>query len=333
MSYEFNAALFKHPYGCWRCGHQLGSGRDPQSLRFISAPGMSRLRQLHRMLGGEGKYLAFDIVGPTELHCDNVLQLSHSVQQFARVEVDLFADLQAMACDPSFQSAPRQYPTFFHSAKLKREEVVAESEALVSELVGISKSIFRNFKKNYLAEIRLTDKSLTMLWREIQGVALPADYYAVLAYIDWLCYWRHAKVPCELLHSALGSRVKMAAWIVEKKRHSLFRLVSPAAERWLLRQMLGCEIVTLFKRQMEQRGALIQGVGTPESDVPYRRVLHPVCWAVIFSEQIGTPPSMTFVSAHSWKTSCEKNHSEFTPDEVRPFHSKSWLKVFRLINT
>ncbi|AEB58511.1 MULTISPECIES: TniQ family protein [Pseudomonadaceae] len=333
VSYKFNAALFKHPYGCWRCGRQLGCGRDPQSLRFISAHGMQRLRQFHRMLGGENKHLVFDIVGPADLHCDNVLQLSHSVQQFTRVEADLFSNLQVMACDHSFQSALRQYPTFSRFSRANQEEVGVESEILINELVSISKSIFRNIKKNHLAEIRLTDKSLELLWRDVQGVLLPANYYTVLAYIDWLCYWRQAKVPCELLRSAHSSRVKMAAWIAEKKRHSLFRQTSPEAERWLLRQMLGCEVVTLLKRQMEQRQLLTQGVDAPDcTDVPYRRILHPVCWAVVFSEQSGRPPSMTFISAHSWNTDRNESHSGLPSAEARSLHGQSLQKVFRLIN-
>ena len=333
MSYDFNATLFKYLYGCWHCGRQLGSGRDPQSLRFISAPGMSRLRQVHRMLGGENEHIVFDIVGPADLYCDNVLQLSHSVQQFARVEADLFRDLQAMACAPSFQSSLRQYPTFLHSDKIKQEEAGTDSEILVNELVSISKSIFRNFKKNYISKICLTSNSLEMFWRDIEGALLPANYYSVLVYIDWLCYWRQAKVPRELLHSTHGSKVKVAAWIAEKKGHGLFRQVTPAAERWLLRQMLGCEVVTLLKRQMEQREALAKGVDTPEyADIPYRRLLHPVCWAVVLTERSVSPPSMTFISAHSWKTGREPSPLELPPDEESPPHGQSWLKVIRLIN-
>lgn len=125
----------------------------------------------------------------------------------------------------------------------------------------------------------------------------------------------------------------MAAWIAEKKRHSLFRQTSPEAERWLLRQMLGCEVVTLLKRQMEQRQLLTQGVDAPDcTDVPYRRILHPVCWAVVFSEQSGRPPSMTFISAHSWNTDRNESHSGLPSAEARSLHGQSLQKVFRLIN-
>lgn len=332
MSYELKASLFKHPYGCWRCGRQLGEGRDPQSLRFISAPGMERLRQIHRMLGvDQKKHVVFDIAGPAELQCDNVLQLSESTQYFARVEANLFRDLLVMACDPLLQSAPPHYPTFSSAMKSKEEEFEVAGEILVNDLVSISKSIFRHFKKQYFAHTPLTDRLLEMLWRDIQGVSLPVKCYSALAYLDWLCYWRYAKVPHELLGSAQGSKKKIVAWIAEKKRHNMFqRIITPTAERWLLRQILGCEIVTLLKRQMEQAKELTKGLDTPRyADVPYRRFLHPVCWAVVFAEQSTGSPKMTFISAHSWKAGCEESLLGLTSAETKSLHQQDWVKVFR----
>lgn len=331
MSYELKVSLFKHPYGCWRCGRQLGHGRDPQSLRFISAPGMERLRQVYRMLGvDQKKHVIFDVAGPADLHCDNVLQLSQSIQQFVQVEADLFCDLQVLVCGPSLPSALLQLPTF--SPSINHEKGVGEAvgEILVNELVSISKSIFRYFRKRYLAQLPLTDRLLEMLWRDIQGVVLPVQYYDLVAYLDWLCYWRHVKLPRELLHSADGSAKKIGAWIAEKKRHSLFRQVAtPAAERWLLRQMLACEIVTLLKRQMEQGKALTKIDGTPEcADVPYQRLFHPVCWAVVFAEQSSGSPNMTFISAHSWKAGHEEGLVGLTPTETKPLHHRDGLRFF-----
>jgi hypothetical protein len=327
--YELHAKLFKHPYGCWRCGRQLGVSRDRQSLHFISPLGAERLRQAHELLSlGRNGNVDFDISGAADFQCDNVLQLSESLQQFAMVETDLFRDLQTLACDASLSSVLARYPTF-HPDLLPVSRVPAiTDEALAKELTSIAKSIFRHFKKRYLPGLRLADGLLSMLWREIEGGSLPVQYYRGVAYLDWLCFWRNAKVPTQLRHSTAGCHKKMLAWIAEKKTHSVFRRANtPSSERWLFRQILACDITTLLQHQSEQ------GPLAGLADVRYHRLIHPVCWAVFFSEGHGGSANLTFISALSWQEGSVSGDGELTSIPHKPFRSQDWAKTFRSLNT
>ncbi|WP_454870251.1 TniQ family protein [Pseudomonas lini] len=327
-SYELHANLLKHPYGCWRCGRQLGAPRDRQSLHFISPLGAERLRQAHQLLSlGKSGHVVFDIAGAADFQCDNVVQLSQSIQQFARVEADLFRDLQRLACERSLHSWLARYPTFRPANQLVSKAPEVTDEALAKELVSISKSIFRNFKKRHFPAFRLTEGLLATLWRDMQGVLLPAQYYSGMAYLDWLSYWRNAKVPSDLRHSSTGCQKRMLAWIAEKKRHNVFqRARAPSVKRWLLRHMLTCDITTLLQSQTEQ------GLALPQTDVRYRRLFHPVCWAVFFSEGSSGRSSLTFISALSWQASCGSGHGESTSAQYKPARSQDWVAVLRSLD-
>lgn len=327
-SYELNANLLKHPYGCWRCGGQLGAPRDWQSLHFISPLGAERLRRAHQLLVlGKTGHIVFDFAGAADFQCDNVLQLSQSIQQFARVEADLFRDLQTLACDHSLYSVLARYPTFRPANQPASKVPEVTDEALAKELASISKSIFRNFKKRHCPALLLTTELLATLWRDIQGVSLPAQYYSGLAYLDWLSYWRNAKVPSELRHSSMGCQKRMLAWIAEKKRHSAFQRASaPSVERWLLRHMLACDITTLLQSQAEQ------GLALAQRDVRYRRLFHPVCWAIFFSEESSGRSSLTFIPALSWRANYGDGHGELPSAHYNPSRNRDWVAVLHSAN-
>jgi len=331
-SYKLDANLFKYPYGCWQCGRQLGAARDQQSLRFISTMGMGRLRQAYRVFElQKGGGVTFDIFGAADFEPDNVLQLSMSIKQFAQTESDLFRELQELACDPKLNIALSWHPTFFDT-KLPMALAPEESEeALANELASISKCIFRHFKKLHFPALRLSDRLLSMLWRDIQGISLPAEYYGGLAYIDWLSYWRNAKVPCDLHHSVRGCQKKMLGWIAEKKRHRVFQQAStPSSQRWLLRQILACEISTLLLRQLEQGQFFEQGVEAQTlADVSYHRLIHPVCWAVFFSDEGGGKSNLTFVSAPSWRGEGRNGGDRMTPPGFKPFVTRNFMAALR----
>jgi len=328
-SYEMHAKLFKHPYGCWRCGRQLGAPRDRQSLHFISPLGAERLRQAHELLSlGKSGNVDFDISGAADFQCDNVLQLSESIQQFAKVEADLFRDLQTLACDASLSSVLARYPTFRPDILPVSGVPAVTDEALAKELASIAKSIFRHFKKRHFPSLRLTDGLVSMLWREIEGISLPAQYYSCVAYLDWLSYWRNAKVPSQLRYSTAGCHKKMLAWIAEKKMHSVFRRAStPSVERWLLRQLLACDITTLLQHQSEQ--GLLAGL----TDVRYHRLIHPVCWVVFFSEGRSGNANLTFISALSWQEGSGGGGGESTSSHHEPSRSQDWAATLRSLNT
>lgn len=333
-TYKLHANLLKHPYGCWHCGRQLGAPRDRQSLHFTSPLGAERLRQAHQLLKlGKAGRVVFDIAGAEDFQCDNILQLSQSIEQFARVEADLFRGLQVMACNPSLSVVLTRYPTFHPDNRSEKRAPEEADEALANELAAITKSIFRNFKKRYFPALRLTDRVLAMLWRDIQGVSLPVEYYSGMAFLDWLSYWRNAKVPSGLRYSAAGCQKRMRAWIAEKKRHGVFRRANTlSSERWLLRQMLACEITTLLQRQSEQGLALAEK-GTPaQTDVRYHRLIHPVCWAVYFSEENRGMSSLTFISALSWQASCSGEHDGRSVVDCKLVHSHDWEAVLHSLN-
>ncbi len=333
MSYELHAELFKQLYGCWHCGHKLGIERNSQSLRFISAPGMERLRSVHQMLATtKNKRISFDIVGPADLHCDNVLQLSQSAQQFAKVETALFHELQELACAPPSQSELLGFPTLRPSFT-PLEQTEESLDILVNDLMSISKSIFRNFRKRYRIKFNLTQRLLGLLWRDIEGVLLPSTCYGVLAYLDWLCYWRNTKVPCELLSSARGSKRRITSWIAEKKEHKTFRqMTTPMAQRWLLQHILACEILTLLHQQIAAGMAVVTDCPSRKVvEVPYRRFFHPVCWAVIAVEQNTGAPILTFISAQSWKVGRGEGHTELPLTDGNSFHGQNLSKIFSSI--
>lgn len=335
-SYELHPNLFKYPYGCWRCGRQLGAPRERHALHFISLLGAERLRQAHQLLGlGKTGRLVFDIAGAAEFQCDNVLQLSQSIQQFSRIETDLFRNLQALAFDRSLHSVLARYSTFRPASRSVCGMPEVTNEAVAAELGSILKSIFRNFKKRHCPTLRLTDELLAILWRDIQGVSLPAQYYNGLVYLDWLSYWRDAKVPCNLRHSATGCRKRMLAWIAENKMHSVFqRANTPAVERWLLRHLLACDITTLLRRQLEQGLAVTkEGAQPTQKDVCYRRLIHPVCWAVFFSEESSGRSSLTFISALSWHINYGGRQAAATSTDCKRSRGQDWGGMLRSLST
>lgn len=329
--YELDAHLFKHPYGCWRCGRQLGTARSRQALHFISPWGAQRLHRAHQLLElGQARRVVFDIASAADFQCDNVLQLSLSIPQFARVEAELFRDLQALACDPALPQVLARYPSFRPTQQPKAGTSDAE-EDMAKELISITKSIFRNYRKQHLPRLRLTKALLGRLWRDVQGVSLPQEYYGALAYLDWLSYWNGAKSPGGLPCSAMGGQKKMQAWLSEKKRHSVFsQLHTLASERWLLRRLLACEITTFLRRQVEQ--GVAQSPKLPEEMKRcYRRLIPPVCWAVFFSEGRSGIATMTFISALSWQVCRQDGHLE-RPVVSRTISPRDWLTVFQSLS-
>ncbi|MDT4848860.1 hypothetical protein FQZ97_829640 [compost metagenome] len=324
--------LLKHPYGCWRCGCQLGTPRDQQTFQFISAMGLERLRRAHQLLalGKQGR-VVFDIGSAATFPCDTVLQLSLSLWLFARVENDLFRSLQQLACKPSLNSALARYPTFLFAKQGSGVAPEAGDEALANELASIRKSVFRAFKKRHFPGLRLSVGLLSIMWRDIQGASLPPEYYGVLAYLDWLSYWCNAKVPGDLSHSPAGCQRKMKAWIAATRKHSVFqRACTPASERWLLRQILVCEITTLLQRQVEQGWAHEQ-TSEPSEDttVLYRRLVYPICWAVFFSQDREGRLNMTFISALSWKGTDRYSHGANLHPGVKSFRRSEFLATLK----
>nr|WP_294973336.1 hypothetical protein [uncultured Pseudomonas sp.] len=328
MNYELDAHLFRHPYGCWRCGRQLGMTRNAQALHFISPWGMQRLRRAHQLLElGQARRVVFDIASAENFHCDNVLQLSLSLKQFASLEAELFRDLQALACDPALSHVLSGYPTFRPVPQAKTGTAEVEND-IEKELISITKSIFRNFRKRHLPRLRLTKALLGRLWRDVQGVSLPREYYGALAYLDWLSYWSGAKTPGGLPCSAMGARQKMQEWLSEKKRHSVFSQVyTLAGERWLLRRLLACEITTFLRRQMEP-GAAQSSQLAANRELCYRRLIPPVCWAVFFSEACNGIGIMTFISALSWQASRQDVYLQ-RPADGRTIPPRDWLTAFQ----
>ncbi|MHC8366844.1 TniQ family protein [Pseudomonas sp. ZT5P21] len=324
-SYEMHANLFKYPYGCWRCGQHLGAPRDRQSLHFISPLGAERLRRAHELLSlGRNGIVDFDIAGAADFQCDNVLQLSESIRQFAHVEADLFRDLQTLICDASLAPVLARYPTFRPAILSVSVAPEVTDEALAKELASIAKSIFRNFKKRNFPGLRLTRGLISMLWRGAEGTSMPAQCYSIVAYLDWLSFWRNAKVPSQLRYSAAGCEKKMLAWIAEKKMHSVFqRANTPSVERWLLRQILACDITTLLQRQLQH------GLLAGQMDACYGRLIHPVCWAVYFSEGRSGKSNLTFISALSWQKSCGDEEGESTSGQYKSSRSRDWAAMLR----
>jgi len=330
MGYLLNANLFKNLFGCWRCGYKFCGDRDSlQSLRYMKdiVAEAGQLRQFHQILSEEQNlHVWFDIAGPEDLSCDDVLQLSLSIKAFAQVEYGLFRDLQAMALDPGLRSKLCGYPSYSLSNSFDRSVNKVVDDGLVDDLVSVSKSIFRNFRKRYFSKLPLSARLLEKLWRDIQGVLLPTQYHNFAAYLDWLCYWRGVRVPDGLLCSGQSEKKRIEAWVAAKKRHCAFkRVATPDAERWLLRQILGCEIVTLLLRQIEQ-GKIFSLNG--DSGAPYKRLFHPVCWAVFLTEEGGGSARMTFISAHSWWAGGEEAQVKLVPDEVSSLDRQDWINFF-----
>lgn len=166
-----------------------------------------------------------------------------------------------------------------------------------------------------------------MLWRGMEGVSLPTQSYSIVAYLDWLSFWRNAKAPSQLSYSAAGCEKKMFAWIAEKKMHSVFQRAStPSVERWLLRQILACDITTLLQRQLQH------GLLAGQMEACYRRLIHPVCWAVYFSEGRSGKSNLTFISALSWQKSCGGEVGESTSGQYKSSRNRDWAATLRSLS-
>lgn len=285
--YSLSAQLFKAPYGCWRCGQQLGVARPKDALHFINAIGMARLRESYRAFElRRGQHLNFAIGGSEELYCDNVLKFSTSLREFSEMESVLFRRIQGLAANLSSKAICAEYSWFRWRVSHAASECSRAAPLTAQELRGTAKAIFRHFRKTLLGGFKLPMQALLPLWRSLECGEVPEDSYSATAWLDWFCFWSGVSTPSQLLDK--NRAVNISKWLAEVRRHSVFlKCRDTCVQNWLTQRLFAHEVFTLLARQLAKVPQISAG-GNKEgfARVVYERSISSVCWAVYFQSHI-----------------------------------------------
>lgn len=298
--FELNSKLFKIPYGCWRCGKQLGAERNTKVLSFLSEYGSIELENAYTLFElGKIQKVSYELSASKVLGFDNVLQLSMSMQKFAATESSLYSALQRFACAPDLNEKVEKLPGFLERRSFEKADQL-NFDLVAEELVNVAKAVFRRFKRIHLRTLKLSKNLLSLHWRELEGLALPRHACHAAAYIDWSCRWQGVCVPQDLLRSEGKALQAMRDWLAEKTATtSLAMLSSGASKSWALKHILASEICMLLRGQIQQ---LDNYEASDTGQIKYIRQIQPVCWALFFTRVSEKHQKINFLSASTFQS-------------------------------
>ncbi|SDP66767.1 hypothetical protein SAMN04490202_5476 [Pseudomonas reinekei] len=304
VRYALTSSLFKVPYGCWHCGEQLGERRSAAQMHFINSAGIANLQKSYRALElSKGKRFVFSIGEISELYYDSVLQFSTSIRKFARLESDLFREIQVLAAELTPKRIGARYPWCRLRNKTQSKQLKDVPAIAPRYLLSIAKSIFRHFRKHRVGRFNWSNRTLRQMWRPIEACSVPPDCYAALALLDWHCFWWGSKTPSCLSSPISDNKHKVAEWLAEINQHSVFlNCPDSASKNWLTQHIFGRDVLAMLTRQLEEGWRQSDASGDIAATMfTYERMINPVCWAAYFSEHqnnmriffIGRPATTT----------------------------------------
>jgi hypothetical protein len=228
------------------------------------------------------RQIYFDINQPTNVYFDNVVQFSSATDDFALHQRALFSEVQrrVTAGQGKLEGCFYKTTNIGHHAPIDE----AMSGEAVAALVPILKSIFRQMRKRFLPEIRLSQKRLAGMWRSVEGSEISRPGYLLVGYLDWLCFWYGVKAPADLcLKARAGITRKLKAWLDAKRVHEVFTVLKGQPEKqWLTLKILAHEVIYFMVRQLQSFVAPAASSHAPEPiQVTYHRAIGPAAWAVV----------------------------------------------------
>jgi len=293
MDYSLNSRLFHEPYACHHCGRLLRRKGSSSGWSYLNRSGLNRLMLAHRIFErGRDRQIYFDISQPINVYFDNAVQFSSATRDFAVRQRALFKEVQRWVTVGQGRPGVGFYRTTNIGRRVTIEEV--QNDEMVAALVPTLKCIFRQMKKRFLPDIRLSSRRLAGMWRNIEGSEIPRSGYLLASYLDWLCFWYDVQAPADLRSKARPSLIrKLRAWLDSKRAHEVFTLLDGKPEKhWLIMKILAHEVAYFMLRQLQSLSPPEPGAGTTESnEVVYHRTVGPAAWAVVV---LATDATCTF---------------------------------------
>lgn len=226
------------------------------------------------------------------MYFDNAVQFSAATNDFVVRQRALFKEVQ------SWVTAGRGRPGagFYRTTNIGRRLILEEalSDEAVAALVPTLKSIFRQIRKRVLPGMRLSNRRLAGMWRNIEGSEIPRSGYRLAGYLDWLCFWYDVQAPADLRSKARPSLTrKLRAWLDSKRAHEVFTLLKGKPEKhWLIMKIFAHEVAYFMARQLQSLSVPEPDAGETESNgVVYHRTVGPAAWAVVV---LATDATCTF---------------------------------------
>lgn len=293
MDYSLNSRLFQEAYACHHCGRLLWYKESSSGWSYLNKSGLNRLTLAHRIFErGRGRRIYFDISQPTNLYFDNTVQFSAATHDFVVRQRALYKEVQSWVTAGRGGPGAGFYRTTNTGCCVILEEAL--SDDAVAALVPALKSIFRQIRKRVLPGIRLSNRRLAGMWRNIEGTEIPRSGYRLAGYLDWLCFWYDVQAPADLRSKARRSLTsKLRAWLDSKREHEVFTLLKGKPEKhWLIMKIFAHEVAHFMAMQLQSLSAPEPDAGEPESSgVVYHRSVGPAAWAVVV---LATDATCTF---------------------------------------